>query len=145
MRVILNQDVKGIGKKGEIKDVNDGYGRNFLIAKKLAKPATTANIAIKNNDDQRSNLQKTKEVGEFQDILKKLNDQKIEYEAKSNEQGHLFSSVKQEDIQRKIKELTGEKIELKNIILDKPIKNVGVYTIGLSSAVGEGQFTIQIK
>ena len=116
MKVILLQDIKNIGKKGTIKEVSDGYARNFLFPKKLAQIAVADSI---------------KKVEEMQkkQMAKTISGQEFLIQAKDKD-GKLFGSINAKDIANKLKEKNIE-AEAKNIILSHPIKEVGGYSVEL--------------
>ena len=129
MKIILSQDVTGIGRKGEVKNVSDGYARNFLLPNKLGQIATPAVIAsaekLKKQTEQDKEIQK--------DILEKnikgLKDLKVQLKAKANEKGHLFSIIHPDEISKILKEQHHLDIPSKFIEIEKPIKELGEHTI----------------
>jgi len=131
MEVIFLQDVQNVGKKGQIKNVADGFARNFLLPKQLA---TLATQALKNQfrheekEKEKINKQKQEELNKF---ISKLKDLKILFNEKSSKEGTLFSGISKKMIVQKIKEDTGEKISENTVKLDKPIKQLGEYLINI--------------
>ena len=129
MKVILSQDIAGVGRKGEVKNVSDGYAGNFLLPKKLAQVATPAAIAsaekLKNQTEQDREVQK--------DILEKnikgLRDLKVQKKAKANEKGHLFSIIHPDEISKILKEEHHLDIPSKFIEIEKPVKELGEHII----------------
>ncbi|MEW5907668.1 MAG: 50S ribosomal protein L9 [Patescibacteria group bacterium] len=129
MKVILLQDVPRVGRKYEVKNVNDGYARNFLIPKKLVVIATTANVqAI-----EKKKKQIAEERAIQEDILTKniesLDGIKITYKTKANEKGHLFAAIQPEQISKILKEQHHIDIPSEIIELEHPIKSIGEYRI----------------
>jgi large subunit ribosomal protein L9 len=127
MKIILLQDIKTLGKKGEIKDVAEGYGRNFLIPKKMAQVATAS--AMKNIEELRAK-EKEEEIAtreKFRSIADKLKSQEIVLKAKEKG-GKLFGSVTQKDITQALKN-SGFDILEKAIIIKEAIKKTGQYEI----------------
>lgn len=124
MKVILLKDVKGTGKKGETKEVSDGYARNFLIAKGLAKEATSGSLremeAIKQSEQKR----KDNELAEAQKLAEELEKMTITINSKSGENGRLFGAVTSKQIAEELKK---QKINIdkRKILLDEPIRNLG--------------------
>lgn len=129
MKVILLQDVAGVGRKGDIKNVSDGYAGNFLLPKKLAQIATLNALVVaekwKKQTEQDREIQKN--------ILEKningLKELKVEIKAKANEKGHLFSIIHQDEISKILKEKYHLDIPPKIIEIPKPIKDLGSHTI----------------
>lgn len=129
MKVILLEDVKSLGKKGEIVNVNDGYARNFILPKKLGLEATNKNL----NDLK---LQKQNEEKVAQEILdaakelaKKIEEGKVEVKIKTGEGGRTFGSVSSKEIAVAVKEQMGYDIDKKKIQMKDSIKNLGTYIV----------------
>ncbi len=128
MKVILQKDVKGQGKKGQLVEVSDGYARNFLLPKKLAVPATADNI---NTVKLQEKARREKEAAERQEALelsKKLRDSSVRVTAKSGAGGKLFGSVTTKEISTAIKEQLGYDIPKAKLVCD-PIKAFGTYEV----------------
>jgi len=128
MRVILLQDVPGLGRVGDIKTVSDGYGRNFLIAKGLAKIATSAAVKLQTEIRRQQEIKEEKYKEEANLIKAKINNLSIELTLKTGESGEIFGSISQQDILRYLSE-HDIKLEKRMIKLEKPIKNPGEYKI----------------
>lgn len=129
MKVILLHDTPNIGRKYDIKNVSDGYARNFLFPKKLAQIATTQNIqAI---EKQKKQYEQEKEIQK--DILEKnieaLEGLEISITEKTNEKGHLFAGIRKEEISKILKEQKHLDIPAEIIELEKPIKEIGEHKI----------------
>jgi large subunit ribosomal protein L9 len=129
MQVILLDDVKALGKKGEVVNVSDGYARNFIMPKKLGLEATPKNL----NDLK---LQKAAEAKLAQEILeqaqalaKEIESKSILLKIKSGEGGRTFGSVSTKEIAIALKEQLGHDIDKKKLVLNDPIKNMGTYTV----------------
>lgn len=129
MKVILLADVKTLGKKGEVVEVSEGYARNMLLKKGLGKEATGANL----NDLKLQNAHKEKVDKEnleaAQALAKEVADWKVEATIKTGEGGRTFGSVSSKEIAEKIKKQYGKDIDKKKIILDDPIKTLGMYEV----------------
>ena len=128
MKVILLQDVKKIGKKGEVINVSDGYARNFLFPKKLAKEATDANLHILNNQKENERKQKLAEIEAAQKLASELKGKEVKIEAKSGENGKLFGAITSKDVAQEINKVYKMKIDKKKIVMDT-IKVAGGYEI----------------
>lgn len=111
MQVILLQNIKGLGRIGEVKNVSDGYGRNYLLARKLAKIATDGTVKEaealrkKGEIEEKANLEKAKEVAA------KAKDVTIEFTKKSSKTGKLFASVTKDEIAQELSKAIGTKVE----------------------------------
>lgn len=137
MKVILLQDVKGTGKKGELKEVSDGYANNFLLPKKLAKPATTQAVGELKAKSAAAEYHAEQERLAALELAKKLESLTIVLHAKSGGAGRLFGSITTKEIAEAIAEQLGTPIEKKKITLDKDIKAYGDYeaTVKLHSKI----------
>ncbi|WP_066713300.1 50S ribosomal protein L9 [Clostridium sp. Marseille-P299] len=129
MEVILTQDVKALGKKGEVVKVSDGYARNFILPKKLGLEATPKNM----NDLK---LQKAAEAKRQQEILeeaqslaKEIEAKSIQLKIKTGEGGRTFGSISTKEIAVALKEQLGFDIDKKKLQLNDPIKNMGTFTV----------------
>ena len=129
MLVILNKDVKGTGKAGEIVKVSDGFARNMLFPKGLAKEATDANVRNLEKQKAAEAQKKAEEKAAALDLAKKLEDVKVVIKTKSGEGGRLFGSITSKDIADDTKKQTGFVIDKKKIQLNSPIKNMGKFDI----------------
>jgi large subunit ribosomal protein L9 len=129
MEIILIQDVKALGKKGEIVKVSDGYARNFILPKKLGLEATKQNLyELKVQKD--AELKKQKELlDEAKDYATKLEAVTIKVTIKAGEGGKTFGSVSTKEIAAALKEQFGIDLDKKKLQLADPIKNAGTYTV----------------
>ena len=135
MEVILLQDVKGTGKKGDVVKVADGFGRNFLLKKGLAQIANNTNKNIHNQAENAKAFHKEEERKAFRAEAEKLKGQTINLEAKVGENGKLFGAITSQEIADKIKQVFGIEIEKKKIIIPS-IKMVGAYDVKIRFAEG---------
>ena len=129
MKVILLQDVKGKGKKGQMIEVSDGYARNFMLPRKLAQEATPDAINTMRMNDKATQERIAREKAEAMDTAKKLRELTVVVKAKGGGAGRLFGSVTNQEIAGSLKEQTGINLDKRKIIIADPIKNVGVYTV----------------
>ncbi len=131
MKVILLQDVKSLGKKGEIVEVSEGYARNVLLKKGIGKEATGQNM----NDLklQKANAEKVARemLAAAQALAAEMKDKKITVAVKAGEGGRVFGSVSSKEIAEEIRKQLGYEIDKKKIILDSPIKALGVTNVGI--------------
>ena len=129
MKIILLQDVKSVGKKGDIIDANDGYARNFLIPKKIGVPANAENMNTLKL--QKSNEAKVaqEQLEEAQRFAKELETKEVVLAIKAGEGGKTFGSVSSKEIANAYKEQCGITIDKKKIQLPESIKNFGVYEV----------------
>lgn len=131
MKVILLEDVKSFGKKGEVVNVNDGYARNFVLPKKLGVEATGKNM----NDLklQKANEEKVakEHLEAAQAFAKEMENDHVVVSIKAGEGGRTFGSVSSKEIATAYKEQCGKEIDKKKIILPEPIKSFGVYEVAV--------------
>ena len=127
MKVILTQDVKGKGKKGQMIEVSDGYARNFMLPKKLAQEATPDAINTMKMNDKATQERIAKEKAEALATSKKLRELTVTVTAKGGGQGRLFGAVTNAEIATAL-EKQGIKLDKRKIVLNETIKNVGTYT-----------------
>ena len=127
MKVIFLQDVKGSGKKGEIKNVSDGYARNFLITKGLAVEATPKNLSDLEGKQASAQHKIDVDTAEAKKTAEILNDKKVVIKAKAGSSGKLFGAVTSAQIADEIAAQYGQKVEKKKISLKSEIKNFGEY------------------
>ena len=128
MKVILLQDVKGKGKKGQLLEVSDGYARNFMLPKKLAIEATADAINTKNMNDKATAERIAKEKAAALELSNKLRGMTLVVNAKGGGAGRLFGAVTNAEIAAAL-EKQGIKLDKRKIVLAENIKNVGTYTV----------------
>ena len=129
MKVILLQDVKGKGKKGQMIEVSDGYARNFMLPKKLAMEATADAINTMRMNDKAAAEKAAKEKAEALAISKELRAMTLVVTAKGGGAGRLFGSVTNQEIADALAKQSGIKLDKRKIVIADPIKNVGTYTV----------------
>lgn len=143
MKVIFLKDVPKIGRRHEIKEVNDGYAANFLLPQKLAEPATAKRVAEVQKMQQ--NIRVEREIRD--DLLMKnltaLKDVVVTMHSKTNDAGHLFSGIKAEDI---VQALKAQKVDLDpgSIQLERPIKELGEHQISVEMKGKRSQFMLKV-
>lgn len=131
MKVILNQDVKGQGKKGDLIDVSDGYARNFLLPKNLAKEATKENVNILKGQQESREYREKKELEEAQAIAAKIGEISVKLQAKSGDNGKLFGSITSKDVSEALTSQHHIKIDKKKFILPDGIKTLGTTVVDI--------------
>ncbi|MFI3250034.1 MAG: 50S ribosomal protein L9 [Eubacteriales bacterium] len=129
MKVILQADVKGQGKKGELVEVSDGYGRNFLLPKKLAVIATAENINTMKQQDKARKAQQAAEKALAQETSKKLEGLSVKISAKAGDGGRLFGTITTKEISEELSKQHGIEIAKVKLVLEEPIKACGTYGI----------------
>ena len=129
MKVILQQDVKGQGKKGQMIEVSEGYGRNFLLPRKLAIPATADAINTMNLKEKAKKAEEARLKAEAQDVAEKLNEGTVKLTAKAGNGGKLFGAVTTKEISEGLAKQYGLNIPKQKLVLDEPIKAFGGYQV----------------
>ena len=129
MKVILTQDVRGQGKRGQMIEVSDGYARNFLLPRKLAQEATADNINTMRMNDKATQERQAKERAEALELRNRMKDMTVVVTAKGGGAGRLFGSVTNTEVSEALVKQAGIQLDKRKIILDEPIKSVGVYTV----------------
>ena len=129
MKVIFNTDVRGQGKKGELKEVSDGYARNYLLPRKLATEATADNINALKLKEKAKAAQIAKDRAKAEEYAKKLGAVQVVVRAKAGGAGKLFGAVTSEAISKALKEQFDMDIEKNKIVQDTPIKSFGAFTV----------------
>lgn len=128
MKVILLQDVKKLGKKGDVVSTSDGYARNFLFPKNLAQEATDSNLHVLNAKKDVERRKKTAEIEAAQKLADDLRDKVVKIDAKAGDSGKLFGAITSKDIADKINDQFNVKVDKKKIVMDT-IKIAGTYNI----------------
>lgn len=129
MKVIFNQDVKGKAKKGEMKEVAEGYGRNYLIPRGIATEATADNINTMKLQEKAKKAKIEREKAEAKAIAEKLTSVQVTIRAKAGNGGKLFGAVTSQEICDALKAQHGIEIEKNKIVQADPIKSFGTYTV----------------
>ena len=129
MKVILQQDVKGKGKKGQMIEVSDGYARNYMLPRKIAVEATPDNINTMRMNDKALLERQTKERAEAVRIMNEMKEVTLTLRVKGGGAGRLFGSVTTQEISEALKEQMNIDVDKRKIVLDEAIKNGGTYTV----------------
>ncbi len=143
MKVILLKDVKSLGKKNEVKEVSDGYGRNFLLKNGFAKIASQGELNILKLKEEKEREDKKKEVEKEEKTAKEVNGKEVTISVKVGKKDELFEAITGSKISEKLKK-EGIDIEKDQIILEEPIKDLGEYDI-LVSFKNTSQKKIKLK
>ena len=129
MKVILLQDVKGKGKKGQMLEVSDGYARNYMLPRKLAVEATADAVNTMKMTDKANQEKRQKEREEAFAVSTKLKSLTVVVKAKGGGAGRLFGSVTTQEISDALQKNHGITVDKKRIVLNETIKTVGTYTV----------------
>jgi large subunit ribosomal protein L9 len=146
MKVLLLQDVRNIGKAGDIKDVADGYGRNFLIPKKLAVAATAGETAKVASIKAAAKKREERLAKDAKALAERISNTEIVIKAKVGEQHRLYGSVTSADIAEALEKEIGQPIDKRRVELEDPIKQVGSFKVAIHLAPGvEPQVTVRVE
>ena len=129
MKVIFLKDVKGKAKKGEVKNIPDGYARNYLLKNKLAEEATSGNMKALDAKKRKNAQLEQQEKEEAMNLKDSLAELTIEIKAKSGDNGRLFGSITSKQIAEALQKQHGHKLDKRKIELDQPIRSLGYTTI----------------
>lgn len=129
MKVILLQDVKGKGKKGQMLEISDGYARNYLLPRKLAIEATADAMNTKKMNDKAAAEKAAKERAEALEVSRQLREMTLVVTAKGGGAGRLFGSVTNQEIADALKAQSGISLDKRKIVVADPIKSIGTYTV----------------
>ena len=145
MQIILLQDVAKVGRKYEVKEVHDGFARNFLLGQGKAVPATPANLAKFGQLQKVKSNQTAKSLSSAGQLVEALKDKALIIKAKANPEGHLFAALHEKEIQAEIKKQFNLDLPLSWLSLEKPIKQLGENKIALKSGLPTGQAGDQVS
>ena len=129
MKVLLIKDVKTLGKAGEIKEVADGYGKNFLIGKGLALQATNEVIAKHNAEQKKLALKEEEEIKAAKELAEKINATKLTIRHKVGANGQLIGSVTNKEISEELEKQFSIMVDKKSIVVDNKLKTIGIYEV----------------
>lgn len=132
MKVIFKKNVSKVAKEGEVKEVANGYARNYLLPRNLAVPATPEVIEKMKEKRILSEKRRKAESKRAQELVKKLKGKELKIPAKVSQGGKLFASIRAEDIKSAIKKEFGAEVNIKNIKIEKPIKEAGEHIVELN-------------
>lgn len=144
MKVILLQDIKGVGKKYDVKDVSDGHARNFLIPRKMAEYASAS--AIKKAESIQKTIDAEKEIKESlaKKSVEMLKDVKVSIIKKANDKGHLFEQVHADEISQALKDQVHIDLNPEYLSLEKPIKEIGEHTVFVEVGGNKEKFILHL-
>ncbi|WP_282938654.1 50S ribosomal protein L9 [Paenibacillus sp. RC67] len=131
MKVILLKDVKGQGKKGEVKNVSEGYANNFLFPQQLAAPANDSSMKVLETQKKAEQRKKDQEKADAVELGKKLESLTVELKAKSGKDGRLFGAITSKQVAEEMEKQHKIKLDKRKIIMDEPIRTLGVTEIAV--------------
>ncbi|PKR77414.1 50S ribosomal protein L9 [Halalkalibacillus sediminis] len=125
MKVIFTKDVKGKGKKGEVKNVSEGYARNYLLKNNLAVEASAGNMKQLEGEQRKKEEEKQAELDRAKELKKEIENLTVQLTAKSGKEGRLFGSITSKQIAEELKKSHNIKVDKRKIELDDPIRSLG--------------------
>jgi large subunit ribosomal protein L9 len=131
MKVIFIKDVKGQGKKGQVKEVSEGYASNFLLPRGLVRPATDGNVKTLENQAAAEQRRKDNEKEEAQQLGKKIDELTLTMKAKAGEGGRLFGAITSKQIAETLASTQSISIDKRKIELGEPIRHLGVFQVSI--------------
>jgi large subunit ribosomal protein L9 len=145
MQVIFLQDVPKVGKRHDIKEVNDGYAMNFLIPRKLAEMATVSSIAELSKRKKNVEIEREVQMDLLLKNLEEIKGKVLNIQAKADEKGHLFSGIHSKELVDEMKKQHHADIRAEFIILEKPIKETGEFVIPIEIKGKKSSFKLVIE
>ena len=146
MKVILKQDVKGLGKKESMVEVSDGYARNFLMPRNLAVEASATNINVMKTRKEAEKTKKDRELAQAKELAEKIKDINVMIRTKAGESGKLFGSITSKDIADKLKADFKLDIDKKKIVLEDALKSLGTTQLEVKLYPGvSAKLTVKIE
>ena len=143
MEVVLLKEIKRLGKAGQVRDVADGYARNYLIPRGLATPATAG--AVRHAQQQQAVQAKhaAREQAQAQTLAEELSGVSLSFKARAGETGHLYGSITSADIAAELEKQTGKAIDRRRIALEEPLRDLGSFQVPIRLA-GDVAATITV-
>jgi large subunit ribosomal protein L9 len=146
MKVILKQDVKGLGKKEQMVEASDGYARNYLLPRGLAVEATSSNVNIMKTKKEAEAQKKEREIAQARELAKKIKDITLTLKVKAGENGKLFGSITSKDVSEALKSQQKIDIDKKKLIMPDALKSVGTFEVEVKLYPEiSSKFTVKIE
>lgn len=146
MKVILKQDVKGLGKKEQMVEASDGYARNFLFPRGLAVEASATNVNIMKTKKEAEANKKEKEIAQAKDLAKKIKDITLTLKVKAGDNGKLFGSITSKDVAEAMKTQQKLEIDKKKLVMPDSLKSVGTFEVEVKLYPEiSSKFTVKIE
>lgn len=146
MKVILLKDTKDLGKKDQIVEVSDGYGKNYLVPRGIAKIATAGSINEAKDKQKAAEAKKARELAQAKDLAASMSNKRVVLNAKMGENGKLFGAISAKDIADAMKAQFSIEIDKKKLELDEPIKSQGVFDVSAKVYAGVlAKFQVEVR
>jgi large subunit ribosomal protein L9 len=146
MKVFLKQDVSGVGKANEVKDVSNGYARNYLFPRGLAVPATKGRVKKAEDYEERQLHREQRQRERSQKVAEQLQETPLQFRVKAGETGRLYGSITSSDVANKIGQLLGIEFDKRWLVMERPIREVGTHTVDIKLQGGvRGQAQVVVE
>ena len=146
MKVILKEDVKGLGKKEQMVEASDGYARNFLFPRGLAVEASATNVNIMKTKKEAEAQKKEREIAQAKEMAKKIKDITLTLKVKAGDNGKLFGSITSKDIAEAMKTQQKLEIDIKKLVMPDSLKSVGTFEVEVKLYPEiSSKFTVKIE
>jgi len=131
MKIVLRKDVEKLGDSGTVQNVADGYARNYLIPKGLAVVATAGELKVVAENTRVKEMKTARQERQLQDLADKINGQRLNFTARSGEQGRLYGSITAGDIAERLTAAVGQEIDRRKVVLEDPIRHTGEHNVSV--------------
>jgi len=131
MKVVLRKDVEKLGDAGTVQNVADGYARNYLIPKGFAVVATTGELKVVAENTRVKEMKTARQERQLQDLADKISVQRLNFTARSGEQGRLYGSITAGDIAERLTAAVGQEIDRRKVVLEDPIRHTGEHNVSV--------------
>jgi large subunit ribosomal protein L9 len=146
MKVFLKQDVPGVGKANEVKNVSNGYARNYLFPRGLAVPATKGRIQKAEDYEERQLHREQRQRERSLKVAEQLQETPLQFRVKAGESGRLYGSITSSDVANKIGQLLGMEFDKRWLVMERPIREVGTHTVDIKLQGGvRGQAQVVVE
>ena len=129
MKIVLRQDVPKLGEAGSVREVSNGYARNYLIPQGLAVVATSGELKVAAHNQAVKDRKVAKQEQQLQSLADRISGQRLEFTARTGEQGRLYGSITAGDVAERLSAAVGEEIDRRKVVLDEPIRTVGEHAV----------------
>ena len=132
MRVVFLEDVEGVAHGGDVKEVKNGFARNYLIPKSLAVPATHNALQMVEKLSRQAGVTRIKQLSDLKELAQELNGKRVDVEMRAGSSGRLYGSVTNVIIAESLSEMTDQEIDRRTVDIDEPIRDLGVYDLSIN-------------
>lgn len=145
MKVILREDIPGVGKKHEVKDVSGGFVRNKLLPQEKVELATVESLKRREKMIEKLKIEEEAQLDQLKKQLKEISGKQLFLRVKANEEGHLFAGLHKKDLAKEFENRFSITFSPEQFVFDEPIKELGTYDITIETKAGTETFTLKIE